>query len=375
MFLAEERCQMHSLPPVHEMERAYLARDADYDGVFFVAVRTTGIFCLPSCSARNPLPQNVEYFATAHDALDAGYRPCKRCDPTNIQHVPPAWIAQLIDEVDRDGATRITDADLRERGLDPVRVRRYFLQRFGMTFHAYCRGRRMGQALVQIRDGVALDEVTLGNGYDSHSGFRAMFGKTFGLPPGKAQTTDCIQVGMVETPLGSMVLGATSEGLCLAEFANRRTLDAQLAALRRLFRCAIVPGNTAYLDQTRDELARYFAGILRQFSVPLVYPGTLFQRAVWDVLRLLPYGTTRSYESVAWELGQPRASRAVGTANGLNRIAILIPCHRLLNKNGRLGGYGGGLWRKQALLDLEHGKRTFAHRESMTAQQFHRPAR
>jgi AraC family transcriptional regulator of adaptative response/methylated-DNA-[protein]-cysteine methyltransferase len=214
----------------------------------------------------------------------------------------------------------------------------------------------MGKALRQIRLGADLDDVALGNGYDSHSGFREAFGKTFGQPPGKSQDRDCILTGMAETPLGPMVIAATSAGVCLVEFTNRRSLEAEFTALRRLFRCAIVPGDNEHLEQLRDELARYFAGELTAFQVPLLCPGSAFQQAVWDQVRRIPYGQTRSYECLAQKLGRPRAARAVGTANGLNRIAILIPCHRVVNKNGRLGGYGGGLWRKQALLDLEHRK-------------------
>ncbi len=351
---------MLSLPPVDEMERAFLTRDPSYDGIFFLGVRTTGVFCRPSCPARKPLTHNVDYFATVRDAIFAGYRPCKRCDPMNIWNTPPTWIQQLLLEVECDPTVRITDADLSTRGIDPARVRRFFSKLYGMTFQAYCRGRRMGQALAQIREGSDLDEVTFGSGYDSHSGFRDAFGKTFGQPPGKAQALDCIHVCMVETPLGPMVIGAASQGVCLAEFTNRRMLEAQFTTLRRLFRCAIVPGNTLQLDHARNELTRYFAGNLTHFSVPLLYPGSAFQRAVWDLVREIPYGETRSYQELARELGRPSASRAVGTANGLNRIAIFIPCHRVVNKNGQLGGYGGGLWRKQALLDLEDGKRTFA---------------
>jgi AraC family transcriptional regulator of adaptative response/methylated-DNA-[protein]-cysteine methyltransferase len=342
------------------MERAVRARDASYDGIFYLGVRTTGVFCRPSCPARKPRADNAAYFDAPRDAIFAGYRPCKRCQPMNVEGAPPGWVRQLVDEIESDPTARLSDAALRRRGLDPARVRRYFLKHHGLTFQAYCRGRRMGQALAQIREGVDLDEVALGNGYDSHSGFREAFAKTFGQSPGKAQATDCIHVGLAETPLGPMVLGATSDGLCLAEFTSRRILEAQFAALRRLFRAAIVPGDTAHMDRAREELACYFAGELKRFSVPLVYPGSDFQREVWDLLLQIPYGQTRSYESLAVELGRPAASRAVGTANGLNRISILIPCHRVVNKNGKLGGYGGGLWRKQALLDLEQGKRRLA---------------
>lgn len=344
---------MHSLPPIHEMECASLSRDASYDGVFFLGVRTTGIFCRPSCAARKPLSCHMEYFATARDAVFAGYRPCKRCQPMDVNGRPPEWVSQLLSRIEEDPTIRLKDADLREMVIDPARVRRFFLKNYGMTFQAYCRGRRMSKALEQIRLGVDLDDVTLGHGYESHSGFRTAFGKTFGQPPGRSKRTDCIQTAMTETPLGPMVIGATSNGVCLAEFTNRRMLEAQFSTLRRLFQCAIVPGSNQHLDQLGSELTRYFAGELAVFQVPLIYPGTEFQVRVWDELRRVPYGETLSYEAIAKRLNNPKAVRAVGTANGLNRIAILIPCHRVVNKSGQLGGYGGGMWRKQALLELE----------------------
>src|SRR6516162_10133804 len=170
---------MSNLPPIKEMERAVARSDASYNGIFFVGVRTTGVFCRPPCPARKPLPKNREYFATARDALFAGYRPCKRCRPMQTDGRPPAWVDKLLAQVDRAPQGRIRDADLRARRIDPARARRYFLKHYGITFHAYCRGRRMGQALQQIRHGADLDDVALGNGYESHSGFRDAFAKTF----------------------------------------------------------------------------------------------------------------------------------------------------------------------------------------------------
>jgi len=162
-----------------------------------------------------------------------------------------------------------------------------------------------------------------------------------------------ILTGYVETPLGPLLIGTTAEGVCLAEFAEGRRAEDQTAALCRLFDAGVTPGENEHTGCLRDELAQYFAGRLTAFRVPLVYPGNAFERAVWDALRQIPYGHTRAYEELARALGRPGAARAVGTANGRNRISIVIPCHRVVNKNGRLGGYGGGLWRKQALLDLE----------------------
>ena len=161
----------------------------------------------------------------------------------------------------------------------------------------------------------------------------------------------------LESPVGSLVAATTEEGICLLEFSDPRRLETQLSTLRRLFRAPVVPGTNRHLDRLKTELAEYFDGARRSFEVPLIFPGTPFQRRVWDLLLAIPYGETRSYEDLAVRLGQSKAARAVGHANGLNRIAIVIPCHRVIGKDGGLGGYGGGLRRKQDLLDLEQGRR------------------
>jgi AraC family transcriptional regulator of adaptative response/methylated-DNA-[protein]-cysteine methyltransferase len=162
-----------------------------------------------------------------------------------------------------------------------------------------------------------------------------------------------IEVDLVDTALGPVVVGATSSALCLLEFATRRMLATQVDVLRRRFATALVPGRNDVIARTAEELAEYFAGRRTRFDVPIAAPGTPFQERVWASVRAIPFGATRSYESIAREVGRPGAVRAVGTANGANRIAIVIPCHRVCRKSGELGGYGGGRWRKQALLDLE----------------------
>jgi AraC family transcriptional regulator of adaptative response/methylated-DNA-[protein]-cysteine methyltransferase len=262
-------------------------------------------------------------------------------------------VRALLTRLDASPEVRIREGELREMGLDPGRVRRQFLQDYGMTFQAYCRARRLGKAFESIRGGTALDEAVFDSGFDSHSGFRAAFARIFGTSPGQAREGDCIRLSWVQTPMGPMVAGAVDAGLCLLEFTERRMLEAQFDTLRQRFEMALVPGETPHLEQARGELGEYFAGKRREFTVPLAYPGTAFERAVWGRLLAIPYGETRSYEELARAVGRPGASRAVGTANGRNRIAIVIPCHRVVNKNGELGGYGGGLWRKRLLLELE----------------------
>lgn len=344
--------RLSTLPPLAEMQAACLNRDPAYDGLFFVGVRTTSIFCRPTCPARSPLPRNVDYFPTAAAALFAGYRACKRCRPLAVDN-QPEWATQLLADVERNPAARITEGDLQRRGIDPATVRRHFVRHYGMTFQAYARARRLSRSLRSLREGRPLDEVILDSGYQSHSGFREAFVQTLGCTPGASSETPCVLLAWILTPLGPMIAGATDEGICLLEFSDRRMLEAQFKTLRRLFDGPVVMGTNPHLERLQAELAGYFARTLREFSVPLVFPGTAFQRRVWEHLLKVPYGQTRSYQELAAAVGDPAAVRAVGRANGMNRIAILIPCHRIVNKNGDLGGYGGGLRRKQYLLDLE----------------------
>jgi AraC family transcriptional regulator of adaptative response/methylated-DNA-[protein]-cysteine methyltransferase len=200
--------------------------------------------------------------------------------------------------------------------------------------------------------------VALGTGWDSHSGFREAFARTFGVPPGKADDASCAMTTAVETPFGPMIAGATDEGVCLLEFTDRRMLEAQLQRLSKLLGQRLVPGEHRHLAQLRGELARYFAGTLTDFTVPLVFRGTPFEERVWRELTLIPYGETVSYAQLAERINAPGGQRAVGRANGMNRIAIVIPCHRVVNADGKLGGYGGGLWRKHWLLEHERRTRT-----------------
>lgn len=157
----------------------------------------------------------------------------------------------------------------------------------------------------------------------------------------------------INSPVGELVLGATGRGLCFLEYSDRPAFDTQIAALRKVFRCDIASGTNGHLDQAIAELELYFSERLTTFTTPLDIAGTPFQVSVWNCLRSIPYGRTFTYAAVAEQVGRPGAQRAVGRANGDNKIAIVIPCHRVVQAGGVLRGYGGGLWRKQFLLDLE----------------------
>jgi O-6-methylguanine DNA methyltransferase len=246
----------------------------------YTAVRTTNIFCRPGCPA-SPLPGNTERYATAREALFAGYRPCLRCRPLESARPAP------------------TEAELRRaERLRPV-------LRAARETHR----RRTG------RDHVAL--------------------------------------AFVRTPLGPMLAGATAEGICLLEFTDRPMLPTQLATLERRLRRPLEPGRHPLIDLVQNQLDEYFAGTRSTFDLPLLAPGSAFQERTWAELRRIPAGSTTTYEEMASRAGRPGAQRAAGTANGANRLAVVIPCHRVIRKGGGLGGYGGGLWRKAWLLDHE----------------------
>ena len=350
---------MHTLPPRAELERAVRRRDAAYAGIFVVGVTTTGIVCRPGCPARTPRPEHLEFFASVEQALQAGFRPCLRCKPTEPNAGEPAWARDLLLRVEADPEARVRTADLRALGLDPDTVRRHFRRRHGMTFQAYARARRLAGALADLRKGGSIDDAVLDSGFESHSGFRSAFARLFGGPPGRRRDAPAVVVRVLESPLGPLVAGASPRGACLLEFTDRRMLETQLRMLAQRLGAVLVPGRSAHLDLLAREVDEYFAGRRRRFDVPLDLPGTPFQQQVWAALRAIPYGETRSYAALAATIGRPRkargGARALGRANGQNRLAIVIPCHRVVNEDGSLGGYGGGLRRKQHLLDLERG--------------------
>jgi len=341
------------LPSEEEMFRAFVARDRSYDGIFFTGVKTTGIFCRPSCPARKPKRRNVVFCATAAEALELGLRPCLRCRPLDPPEGTPATIRTLLRELEGDSSLRLRDADLRDRGLEPATVRRWFKANHGMTFHAFQRSRRLGRALEELGRGGAVTQAAFGNGWDSLSGFDQALRKLTGRSPGTNRDTPVLHLSRVETPLGPMLMGALEEGVCLLEFTDRPLLETQLRRIAKLFGSVPVPGENRHTRLLREELAAYFAGEVRSFATPLVITGTPFQERAWGALLRIPYGETRSYGEQARMVEAPRAVRAVARANGDNRIAVVIPCHRVVGGDGALTGYGGGLWRKRWLLHHE----------------------
>jgi len=349
---------MMLLPTTDEMYKALVERDQTFDGLFFACVRTTGVFCRPTCHAKKPKPENVEYAASVQEAIHRGYRPCRVCDPLGAAAGDPAWLAPLVTEMAQSADLRLKDEDLRARGLDPVQVRRTFKRRFGMTFQAYQRACRLGTAMKALHGGASTLDAAFESGFESDSGFRDAFARVFGETPGRSRAAALLVARWVETPLGPMLAIAGDEGLELLEFVDRRALEQELTRLRRKLESAIVPGDHPILDRTAIQMGEYFGGTRQQFDLPLRQRGSEFQLRVWRALCDIPYGETRSYGDIARQVGSAGAVRAVGTTNGLNQIAIVVPCHRVIGSDGSLSGYGGGRWRKQWLLDHERANRS-----------------
>ena len=335
------------------MYQASLQKDPSFEGVFWMGVKTTGIFCRPTCRARKPKRQNVEFFFSAKSAMLKGYRPCKVCTPLENPDATPKLYQQLISELLADPSLKLRDQDLRARQIDPTAIRRYFQKQYGMSFHSFQRTLRINSAFKKLQDGESIPSVALESGYESLSGFTEAFKNLYKVSPSQSATKTRVELKRLETPLGTMVACSSARGICLLEFSDRWALETELKDIEKRLGAQIVVGESPLLQALEKELSEYFEGVRTEFSVPLDPIGTDFQKQVWEVLRGIPYGTVVSYQKQAQILGSPKAVRAVALANGKNKISILIPCHRVIGLNGHLTGYGGGIWRKQKLLELE----------------------
>lgn len=319
---------------------------------FILAVLSTGIFCRPGCPARLPLRQNCVFYETAARALKAGYRPCKRCHPLGGQH---AALESLMQEIYANPEADWSAKALEEKGLAPTTLRRQFKAHTGFGLSAFIRWVRLGQAAQSLTQGETVIMAQLDAGFDSPSGFRAAFGDMFGQAPAriKFDEQNPLCVAWHETPMGRMVSIADETALYMLEFTNRVKMLAQVKRLHRLHNRPILVGRTVISEQIEDELKRYFKGELKQFETPLVLTGTDFQKQTWAQLCAIPYGETRSYAQLAMAVGNEKAVRAVAGSNAKNGLALIVPCHRVIAKDGSLGGYAGGVERKSALLSLE----------------------
>lgn len=329
-------------------------QDTRYEGIFITGVKSTGIFCRPSCRARKPKAENVVFFDTTQQALQYGLRPCKVCKPMEQLGETPQYVTDLVQELHENPYLRIKDYDLRKRGIEPNHIRRWFKKNHDMTFHSYQRLLRVNAAFNSIhKGGETVTNAALDSGYNSLSGFNEGYRSIFGSSATAASSKNVINIVRFTSPIGPMFACATDLGICLLEFTDRRMLETEFKDLRKRLNAVILPGRHRYLDLLQSELAEYYNGKRQHFTVPLHTPGTDFQQIVWNNLQKIPYGETRTYKQQAAAINNPKAVRAVASANGKNRIGILIPCHRVIGSDGSLVGYGGGLYRKKWLLDLE----------------------
>ena len=343
---------LFDLPSDDALYDALLARDARFDGQAFVGVTTTGIFCRLTCPARKPKRENCRFFNTVTGCIEAGFRPCKRCYPLAPAAQGDPATATLLTALDARPDHRWSEGDVSAMGYDPSTIRRAFKRQFGMTFLDMARQRRLSRGFTALETGRVID-AQLDAGFDSPSAFRTAFARLMGQPPAAFTRDAPLRADYIDTPLGAMIAICDRRALHLLEFADRKALPTELNRLRAMSRDGIGIGRFDTHDLLATELARYFAGECADFTVPLVFHGTAFTRSVWTALRDIPAGQTRSYSQIAQSIGAPTATRAVARANSANQIALIVPCHRVIGADGSLTGYGGGLWRKQQLIELE----------------------
>ena len=244
-----------TIPDEDFMYQALVNRDSSLEGIFYFGVRTTGIFCRPTCSARKPRKENVDYFDSVKSALDSGYRPCKVCSPLTEAGQAPDWLKQLLDEVQAAPEVSFKDEDLRMRQLDPVRVRRWFQKHHGMTFQAYLRALRVNRAFEKMKNRQAVTRTAFDSGYESLSGFHSAFSDTTGFSPSQSRNQSLVNITRLSTPLGQMYAGASEQGLCLLEFIDRKMIDDQIAQLQKQLQARFVTGINRHLSTLEAQLA------------------------------------------------------------------------------------------------------------------------
>jgi len=327
-------------------------KDRVFSDAFFVGVTSTGIFCRPGCPARLPKAENCKFYENAQAALAAGFRACKRCHPASHSGEASGVVKKLISLIEEDPERRLSEDDIKTLGIDPSTARRQFKKRFGLTFTQYARARRLGAAAQALTQGDKVINAQLTAGYDSPSGFRTAFSKTFGKAPAKADTKPLF-IEWISTPLGPMFAVCDDTHLYMLEFTVRKNMDRGFERLRKAHKRAVIPGRTKITEQIDVELKAYFDGNLTEFKTPLAPTGTAFQNKVWRALIDIPYGTSCSYSDLAIAVNNEKAVRAVASSNANNGLALIIPCHRVIAKGGGLGGYAGGLDKKEWLLNHE----------------------
>lgn len=329
---------------------AVTARDKAHDGRFVFAVRSTGIYCKPSCPARRPRRDNVAFFDNAEAARAAGFRACMRCRPDDVarEAVAVEKALKMLDATEQHLPLEQLAAAV---GYAPHHFQRLFTQAVGISPAAYGRGLRAARAQAALQQGDRITDVVYDSGYGAPSRFYEDARSRMGMTPGAARrggAGERIRAAVVTTSLGPLLIAATDKGLCRIAF------DEDEGHLRSRFPHAeIAPADAAFGAWARQVVELVDNPARISADLPLDVRGTAFQQAVWRALRAIPAGETRTYAQIASAAGRPQAVRAAGTACGDNALAVVIPCHRVLRSDGGLGGYAYGLERKRVLLDRE----------------------
>jgi len=344
-----------------ELWQAVATRDSRLDRLFVYGVQSTGIYCRPACPSRRPKRERVVFFSKPEAAERAGFRPCLRCRPQQRQANNSAQdvIANVCRFIDANLSTKLGDKKLslaelsRISGYSPFHLQRTFKRVLGLSPRQYAETRRMLHLKSQLRKGHNVTTATYEAGFASSSRLYEQSNRHLGMTPatyGRGGEGMGIRYAIVNSPLGRMLVAATDRGVCSVEFGDSD--DHLLAALRKEFPAAEIKSDSGNLGGCLKQVLGAVTG-REDGSIPLNVRCTAFQRQVWDALRSIPRGMTRSYAQIAATVGRPAATRAVATACASNPVAVLIPCHRVIRSNGHLGGYRWGIERKKRLLKNE----------------------
>ena len=335
---------------------AVVAHDANADGSFVYSVRTTGVYCRPSCGARTPRPENVVFHATNADAEQAGFRPCKRCKPDQapLARQQAAMVANLCRHIEAADRTPSLDELAKHAGISAHHLHRTFKAVTGLTPRAYAAAQRAKRVRVELERGTSVTDAIYGAGYNSNGRFYEESDGVLGMTPsawraGGANTDIRFAVGLCA--LGSILVAASERGVCAILLGDDP--DALTRDLQGRFPRARLIGGDAKFEKLVARVVGFVEAPRIGLDLPLDVRGTAFQQRVWQALRAIPPGETASYSEVARRIGAPKSVRAVAGACAANALAVAIPCHRVVRNDGGLSGYRWGVERKRALLDRE----------------------
>lgn len=343
-----------------EEERWHAVTQRDYTAAhaFYYGVKSTGIFCIPGCSSRLPLRKNTVFFNTPDEALQAGFRACKRCRPDDLLHsgIKSARVIAACRSIETDEGMPTLDKLAGQAGLSPSHFQRLFKDHIGLSPKEYQQAIRSEKIKTALESGLPVTQAIMDAGFGSISRFYEK-DDSLGMKPstykkgGKGHT---IRYGGAESFLGFVLVGFTDDGVCSVEFGQSE--NELVESLTKRFHLARIAKGGPELQSLVSEVIDYIKSPSKGLDLPLDIQGTAFQQRVWNELRNIPPGETRTYSDIAENLGMPRSVRAVANANASNRLAVVIPCHRVVRKDGSLAGYYWGQERKKALLDNEKMK-------------------